>query len=151
LSLLEVSEVGKSAAAVFNKLSVQYSAENGCGLTDVMNAVHTPSNTDVTVVDLRSLLATIDGQVAAAYGWADIAISYDFRKFSGGSVNDPWRWALSEEVTVELMRRLTELNRQRFEELSLAKATAPSPAKRGRRSKVASLMPLNDLFSGENA
>lgn len=151
LPILEVSEEGKAAAAVFNKLSVQYSSENGCGLTDVMNRVHTPTNTDVTVVELRNLLAIVDEQVAVAYDWADIGISYDFREFSGGSVNDPWRWALSEEVTFELMRRLTQLNRERFEKHSLAGATAPSPAKRGRRSKAASPVPLTDLFSEENA
>lgn len=151
LPILEVSEEGKSAAAVFNKLAVRYSTENGCGLTDILNAVHTPTNVDATVVELRNLLATVDAQVAVAYGWTDIEITYDFREFAGGSVNDPWRWALSEEVSAELIRRLTELNRQRFEELSLAEATAPNPAKRGRRSKVAPPVPLNDLFAGENA
>lgn len=150
LPVLDVSEEGKIASAVFNKLAVQYSSENGCGLTEVMNAVHTPANTDATFVELRNLLANVDAQVAAAYGWTDIEISYDFREFAGGSVNDPWRWALSEDVTDELMRRLTDLNRQRFEELLLAEATVPTPAKRGRRSKGVSLVPLYDLFAGEN-
>lgn len=147
----KVSVEGESAAADFNKLAVQYSSENGCGLTDVMNAVHTPTNTDTTVVELRNLLATVDAQVVAAYGWTDIEITQDFRDFSGGSVNDPWRWGISEETTVELMRRLSELNRQRFEELLQAQATSPSPAKRGRRTKAATSTSLNDLFAGDNA
>ncbi|KGK43263.1 hypothetical protein LH51_01095 [Nitrincola sp. A-D6] len=147
---LEVSDEGKSAAAVFNKLAVQYSSENKCGLTDVMNAVHTPTNIDTIAVELRNLLATVDAQVAAAYGWTDIKITYDFREFAGGSVNDPWRWALSEVVTAELMHRLTVLNRQRFEKFSQAQAAAPGPAKRGRRSKAASPVPQKDLFSGDN-
>jgi hypothetical protein len=150
LPMLEVSEEGNSAAATFKNLAVQYSSKNGCGLTDVMNAVHTPTNADAIVVELRNLLATVDAEVATAYGWKDIEITYDFREFAGGSVNDPWRWALSEEITSELMRRLTELNRQRFEELSLVKATALSSTKHGRRSKVALPVPPNDLFAGEN-
>ena len=95
-------------------------------------------------------MAFIDTEVALAYGWNDLDITYDFRAFSGGSVNDPWRWALSEEVTAELIYRLTELNRQRFEELSQAQASAPGSAKRGRRPKVAALMSVNDLFAGSN-
>ncbi|HBN9610488.1 Eco57I restriction-modification methylase domain-containing protein [Pseudomonas aeruginosa] len=150
LPTLKVSDEGEFAAATFNKLAVQYSSENECGLTDVMNAVHTPTNSDTTVVELRNLLVTVDAQVVAAYGWTDIELTYDFRSFAGGSVNDPWRWALSEDASVELMRRLTELNRQRFDELSQAPAHALSPAKRGRRSKAASSVRLDDLFAGEN-
>lgn len=151
LPTIEVSDEGKSAAAALNKLAVQYSSENECGLTNVLNAVHTPTNANAAVVELRKLLATVDVQVAAAYGWTDIEITYDFRNFAGGSINDPWRWALSEEVTVELMRRLTELNRQRFEELSRLPANEPSPAKRGRRPKAAPNSTVTDLFTGEGA
>lgn len=151
LPTLKVSNEGESAAAAFNKLAIQYSSENECGLTDVMNAVHTPTNAHTIVVELRDLLAAVDVHVVAAYGWADIEITYDFRSFAGGSVNDPWRWAPSEEVTAVLMRRLTELNRQRFIELSQAQATTPSPTKRGRRSNVASDHSVTDLFSGESS
>ncbi|MDE7529127.1 Eco57I restriction-modification methylase domain-containing protein [Aeromonas salmonicida] len=151
LPKLTVSDEGVSAAADFNKLAAQYSSENECGLTDVMNAVHTPINTNTVVVELRNLLAIVDAQVATAYGWTDIDTTYDFRDFAGGSINDPWRWALSEEVTAGLMRRLTELNRQRFEELSLVPANEPSPAKRGRRSKAAPDQSLTNLFAGESS
>ncbi len=150
LPTLKVPDEGESAAATFNKLAVQYSAENECGLTAVMNAVHTPTNADKIVVELRKLLATVDAQVVAAYGWTDVEITYDFRNFSGGSVNDPWRWAPPEEVKAELMHRLTELNRQRFEELSQVKAVASNPAKRGRRSKVAPDESMTDLFTGQS-
>jgi hypothetical protein len=147
----EVTEGGKAASSRFNKLAVEFSAGNGCGLTDVMNAVNTPSNTDKTIVELRKLLAVIDTQVAAAYGWNDLDLAYDFREFRGGSDNDPWRWALSEEVTAELLNRLTGLNRQRFEELSVTGADAPahSSTKRVRRSKADPAVILRDLFDGE--
>jgi len=145
-----VAPVALGAAFRFNELVVELSASRQCGLTEVMNSVNTPSCSELAILELRQLMISIDAEVALVYGWNDLAINYDFRVFSGGSVNDPWRWALSEEVTAESMRRLIELNRQRFEQLSLAEATAPSPAKRGRRSKVASSVPLTDLFSGEN-
>lgn len=145
-----VSDSGCKMATRFQEVAVAWSAEHSCGLTEALNAVNTPSCDGQAINELRQLMASIDTEVALAYGWSDLDITYDFRAFNGGSVNDPWRWALSEEVIAELMYRLTELNRQRFEELSLAVATAPSPAKRRRRSNGAPPVPLNDLF-GENA
>ena len=144
-----VSNVGRSDATRFQDVAVAWSAEHECGLTETLNAVNTPSCNDPSIIELRRLMVSIDTAVAFAYSWNDLDITYDFRVFSGGSVNDPWRWALSEDVTAELMRRLTALNRRRFEEISMAEATAPGPSKRGRRSKAASPVPRNDLFAGE--
>ncbi|EHT8042144.1 hypothetical protein KXO68_004436 [Escherichia coli] len=95
-------------------------------------------------------MSIIDTNVSLAYGWDDLNIIYDFRAFSDGSVNDPWRWALSEDLTTELMRRLTELNRQRFEEFSLTQKNAANPVKRGRRSKADAMVNLFDLSDGAN-
>jgi hypothetical protein len=146
-----VSEIGIFAAKSFNSLSIELSKERSCGITDVVNAVNMPSESGKGVAELRRLMAVIDAEVVAAYGWIDVNVHYEFRELGGGSARDPWRWALSDEVTAELMRRLTELNRRRFEELPLVQESAASPAKRGRRPKAVSSMSLNDLFTGDNA
>ncbi|MCY1401588.1 hypothetical protein D9M71_167090 [compost metagenome] len=148
---MQSSEAAMFAAKSFDDELVLWSKTNGLGMTDAMNFVHTPSNEDPVIVNLRRLLEAVDVEVLRAYGWDDISVSYSFHNFTGGSVNDPWRWALSEDVTTELMHRLTELNRQRFEELSQMPANAPRPTKRGRRSKAASSVRLDDLFAGDNA
>lgn len=147
----KVAREGIEASLQFNDLVIKYSVIHDCGLTGVINAINTPSNSEPLVEDLRQILVEIDREVLTAYGWDDLNIAYAFRDFGGGSSNDPWRWALSDEVIAEWMRRLTELNRRRFEELSLVPENAPVSAKRGRRSKVASSMQLNDLFAGDNA
>lgn len=147
---VHVSEAGIAASERFNRLSIELSKELGGGVTDVINAVNTPRDNHEVVAELRRLMAIIDAHVVAAFGWSDVNISYDFREISSGGANDSWRWALSEEAVAKLIRRLTELNQQRFDEFSLAQAAAPSPAKRGRRAKVASPIPRNDLFAGDN-
>jgi len=116
LPAVKVSQAGISAATRFNELAVEFSANQNCGLTDVMNAVNSPGNCIPVIVELRQLLIAIDIEVAAAYAWSDTNIVYDFQKFAGGSVNDPWRWALSEVTTVKILDSLIILNRQRFEE-----------------------------------
>jgi hypothetical protein len=128
LPALEVSEEGKAAAINFNRMAIQFSSENGCGLTEVMNAVHGPTSTDAEVVELRNLLSTVDTKVAAAYEWTDIDLTYDFREFAGGSVNDRWRWALSEGATEEILRRLVSLNEIRYLELRIGAGGIEIPA-----------------------
>ena len=138
------------AAFRFNELVLEFSKNRQCGVTETMNWVNTPNCSDATIIELRQLMSIIDTNVSLAYGWDDLNIIYDFRAFSDGSVNDPWRWALSEDLTTELMRRLTELNRQRFEEFSLTQKNAANPVKRGRRSKADAMVNLFDLSDGAN-
>ena len=94
------------------------------------------------------MLSVIDGEVAAAYGWNDMEVTYDFRPFDGGSANDKWRWALSAEATSRLLDRLVALNRERIE----ANGNIPTAArgtKRGRRAKNTVESKFGGLFDGE--
>lgn len=144
----EVSRAGIDAAKRFNDLAVAFGAAHECGLTDVMNAIHTPGEEDATIVELRQLLVVIDNEVTAAYGWDDLEIVYDFREIDGGSANDPWRWSLSSDLTADLLGRLTALNRERFEAAasSSSGASTTTKSKRGRRPKAASPATLDGLF-----
>jgi hypothetical protein len=147
-----ISPKGIDAANRFNDLVVVFAAVHTCGLTDVMNAINNPSIGDAEILELRQLLSIIDSDVVAAYGWDDLEIAYDFQEISGGSVNDPLRWALSEDVTADLLGRLTALNRERFEAaVSSSGASMVRKSKRGRRQKADSSMPLDDLFARNNA
>ena len=144
----EVSRAGIDAAKRFNDLAVAFGAAHECGLTDVMNAIHNPSVEDATIVELRKLLVAIDTEVTAAYGWEDLGIAYDFREIDGGSANDPWRWSLSEDVTADILGRLTTLNRERFETAARRSsgASTVTKSKRGRRPKAASSAIYDGLF-----
>lgn len=129
-----VASVGTEAARQFNRLAVEFSAAHGRGLTDVMNAIHSPDNADATIAELRRLLSVIDSQVAAAYGWSDVEVNYDFRVFDGGSANDKWRWALSANATSTLLGKLVALNRERFEAAASTTIGGGRTSSRTRRS-----------------
>ncbi|WP_068829856.1 Eco57I restriction-modification methylase domain-containing protein [Pseudomonas sp. BMS12] len=149
LPIAEVSKAGGDAATRFQSAVAIWSAEHECGLTDVLNAVNTPSCADPTIIELRQLMAAIDAEVAVAYGWTDLDLAYDFRAFGGGSANDPWRWALSGSAIAELLNRLTALNRRQFEAHSAADDSSSSRnlAKRG-RPKSDPPMIVKGLFDG---
>jgi len=146
-----VATAGVDAATQFNRLAVEFSAAHGGGLTDVMNAIHTPDNTDATIAELRRLLSVIDAEVASAYGWGDVEVTYDFREFDGGSANDKWRWSLSAGGTSRLLDRLVALNRERFEAAATAQSSgrASSRAPRARRAaSAATAQPSLDFETG---
>ncbi len=145
-----VETTGVEAATQFNRLAVKFSAAHGYGLTDVMNAIHSPDNADATIAELRRLMSIIDTEVAAAYGWNDVDMAYAFREFNGGSANDKWRWALSADATSTLLDRLVALNRAQFETIegssSSDDASTVTKSKRGRRPKAAPSATLAGLF-----
>lgn len=129
----------------FNRLAVEFSAAHDCGLTDVMNSVHSPDNADATIAELRRLLPVIDTEVAAAYGWDDVDLTYDFREFGGGSANDKWRWALSIDATTMLLDRLVALNRERFEAAVNANGSGRTSSRACRPTSAEHSQPSLDL------
>ncbi|MBX3691728.1 type IIL restriction-modification enzyme MmeI [Dokdonella sp.] len=131
-----VASAGVEAATQFNRLAVEFSSAHSSGLTDVMNAIHSPNNSDATIAELRRLLSSIDAEVAAAYGWSDVDVTYDFREFDGGSANDKWRWALSADSTATLLDRLVTLNRERFEAAAKANGGAQTPSSKRHRTST---------------
>lgn len=143
-----VATAGVEAATQFNRLAVEFSAANGCGLTDVMNAIHSPDNADATIAELRRLLPVIDVEVASAYGWNDVEVAYDFRAFDGGSANDKWRWALSADATSTLLDRLVALNRDCIEVAANANGGGRTSPRTRRRVSAEYSQPLLDFEAG---
>ncbi|MCT9127676.1 Eco57I restriction-modification methylase domain-containing protein [Cupriavidus gilardii] len=140
-----VSQTGVGVATQFNRLAVEFSAAHDCGLTDVMNAVHSPDNADATIAELRRLLPVIDAEVSAAYGWDDVDLTYDFREFGGGSANNKWRWALSIDATTMLLDRLVALNRERFEAAVSANDSGLTSSRARRPTSAEHSQPSLDL------
>ncbi len=110
-----VSQRGVSFATRFNELSIEWCRSCDSGLTEMMNAVHRPGITDGMIVELRECLQQIDGEVLKAYGWDDLHAVSDFREIGGLPENDRWRFCIGDGVRAELIRRLLDLNRERYE------------------------------------
>ena len=103
-----------------------------------MNAVHSPDNDDPRISELRVLFETLDRHVAAAFGWADLDVSYDFHEVNASSGSAQWCYSLSEEIREELLRRLVALNKAQHEEEIAKRADAGksgSGKARGRRRR----------------
>ena len=65
---------------------------------------------------LRDLHRKIDNSVLQLYSWDDLDPGHGFHEVSPLPENDRVRFTLSETARKEILRRLDELNRKRYEE-----------------------------------
>ena len=90
--------------------------EESIGLTQLYNRFHDLSDDDVRIAGMRELQREMDIAVARAYGWDDLGLEHGFHEVPYLPENDRVRFTISERARLEVLRRLSELNRQRYEE-----------------------------------
>lgn len=148
----ELNEIGDGYHDFRRKIML----ELGIGLTKLYNRFHAPHDFDNEIISLRELHKKIDVAVAIAYGWHDLNLEHDFHEVPYLPENDRVRFTISETARVEVLRRLSELNRQRYEEEvsrglhSGIKARASASAQRSGRvtANAAMAQPSLDFEGG---
>ncbi|ANH75009.1 N-6 DNA Methylase family protein [Ralstonia insidiosa] len=101
------------------------------GLTTFYNALHDPGRQENPVKAIRARLAEIDCAALAAYGWTDLNPEHGFHEVASLPANDRVRFTASETARLEILRRLSALNRQRYqEELDAARSLEAAQAER---------------------
>ena len=110
------------------------------GFTNFYNAFHDSDRQQAALSSLRTLLTAIDRELLAAYDWADLNLEHNFHEVASLPANDRVRFTISEASRLEVLRRLAELNRQRYKEeqdaaqsLQAAQAELTAPRKRAGR------------------
>jgi len=81
------------------------------GLTDTYNRVHDADDKSADIARLRELHRDLDYAVRDAYGWDDLELEHEFHPVRGQGI----RYTFSPNVAVEVLYRLLDLNRQRYE------------------------------------
>ncbi len=151
-------EIGDSAS--FGSLGERFhearrlvmSAER-IGLTKLYNRFHDSADRGPRIEELRELHRAIDLAVARAYGWDDLDLGHGFHEVPYLPENDRTRFTISESARIEVLCRLSELNRSRYEEevaqglhSGTAMRTTPRTA-RSRRAQADTTPPTTfDLF-----
>jgi hypothetical protein len=91
-------------------------AADAIGLTELYNRFHDGGNADRRIEELRGLHSHVDLATARAYGWTDLDLGHGFHPVRYLPENDRFRFTISEPARIEVLRRLSTLNRQRYEE-----------------------------------
>jgi hypothetical protein len=121
-------------------------ADEAIGLTQLYNRFHDPSDADARIGAMRATHRDIDLAVARAYGWDDLDLEHGFHEVPYLPENDRVRFTISERARIEVLRRLSELNRQRYEEEVARGLHADTEARTPRRaSRVEPTQPSLDF------
>ena len=128
------------------------------GLTKLYKRFHAGTERDPRIEGLRGLQQEMDTLVARAYSWHDLDLEHDFHEVPYLPENDRVRFTISEAARVEVLQRLSELNRQRYEEevaRGLHNDATPRALSRtprtSRSTKAAPTQPLFDFKAGAAA
>ncbi|MGO4156645.1 Eco57I restriction-modification methylase domain-containing protein [Cupriavidus sp. YAF13] len=129
--------------------------ESEIGLTKLYNRFHSDAEHDPRIERLRVLQREMDAMVARAYDWDDLDLEHGFHEVPYLPESDRVRFTISEAARVEVLRRLSELNRQRYEEQvaqglhadAIPRASPPAP-RAGRRASAATAQSSFDFEAG---
>ncbi|SBP89276.1 Eco57I restriction-modification methylase domain-containing protein [Thiomonas delicata] len=128
-----------------------FMAEEAIGLTQLYNRFHDRSDTDPRMGRMRVLHREIDLAVARAYGWDDLDLEHGFHEVPYLPENDRVRFTLSDRARLEVLRRLSELNHQRYEEEVAQGLHGNAGARTPRRAARATLTQPSFDFDAEAA
>lgn len=147
----ELEELGKR----YHLLREELMKNGSIGLTQLYNRFHDPHDQDPHIQNFRALHQDIDLAVLRVYGWEDLAPAHRFYPVPYLPENDRMRFTISEPVRVEVLRRLSELNHQRYEEevaqgLHGAKA-ADSGSRKPQTARIANIPTRQPSFDFEEA
>lgn len=110
--LPQLESIGEQLDALRRQMMVS----RNIGLTALYNLFHNPAEKDAELEEMRKLHREIDEAVRDAYGWSDIDLGHGFHEVGYLPANDNVRYTISEPARIEILKRLSALNRQRWEE-----------------------------------
>ena len=93
-----------------------YMASEQVGLTATYNRIHDPDFVGGDIETLRDTLIRVDQATLEAYGWEDIELNYGFHEVEYLTESERLRFTISEPARIEILRRLSRLNAQRYDE-----------------------------------
>ena len=136
----EVESVGKALDDHRSRLMI----ERELGLTSVYNLVHDPDlRSDEDIKRLRDLHVRLDVAVRDAYSWSDLDLGHGFHDVRGQGV----RFTFSPSAADEVLDRLLELNRKRYE--SEVAAGSHERAKKPKKARSRVTAGQGSLLGGE--
>lgn len=116
--------------------------ENDYGLTKLLNEYHKPGVMDPSIEKLRETQRSIDKRMNELYGWEDIDLNHGFHEVSYLPEHDRVRFTISEDARREILHRLAELNRERYqEEVEQGQHGDVKPEKKPKPSKPSNSSP----------
>ncbi len=137
---LELSKIGE---LFFNERK-NHMVKHNKGMTKFYNDFHDPEISSDQLESLRKIQSQLNYLVLSQYGWDDIDLNIDFHEVSYLPNVKYIRYTMSEEARLELLYRLSMLNKERHEfEIQTSTPLKQTSTKNTKSSPVAQ----SDLFT----
>ena len=114
--MLEITQPLEEYANRYLEVRKQLMLISQIGLNGTYQQTHNQGLQSKELCAFRDAIIMLDNAVLNAYGWSDLLLSHGFHEVSNLPENDRVRFTISESARAEVISRLCELNRQRFEE-----------------------------------
>lgn len=131
----------RSIGKTFNEKRQFLLRDRGWGLTRLANSLNDPGLNDLGVQGIRSCLSDMDQQVLESYGWGDIDLAHGFHHVAYLPEGRNPRYTICEAARLEMLRRLSKLNKEQFGQQNRAESELPSDV------AIAASNANNDLFA----
>lgn len=129
----------------YHEMRDDFLTGNSIGPTQFYNRFHNPEDKDAQIVALRDLHRQMDLAVLASYCWQDLDLAHDFHEMPYLPANDRCRFTLSEHARLAVLRRLSELNHERYSEE--VEAGLHKVAKKAASGRKRTNRDIGDLFN----
>ncbi|WP_243295919.1 Eco57I restriction-modification methylase domain-containing protein [Geothrix mesophila] len=129
---------------LFHNERLKLLIELNIGLTQLYNRFHNFLDNDEKIEKLRGIQIKIDQLIANNYGWNDLDLAHGFHKIHYLPENDQIRFTISDSVWVEALRRLSELNRERYQDEIARGLQRPPRLLRGGREMLQPQIPFSN-------
>lgn len=93
-----------------------FMTNKGCGLTKLFNLENDPDIYDSKICEIRNINVKLTKAVSKVYRWNDFHFDLDFHEVSYLPQNDRIRFTISDEARREVLQRLADLNRKRYQD-----------------------------------
>ncbi|WP_371061535.1 Eco57I restriction-modification methylase domain-containing protein [Rhodosalinus sp. 5P4] len=140
----EITTDAKRRGEDFHERRSRLMRDEALGLTKFYGRFHNKANEEPEYLSLRTLQATLDNDVLAAYGWTDLDLGHGFHAVSYLPETDNIRFTISEDARIEILNRLAQLNKERHEA-----EKKPKPAAKRASSATSNTGQSDDLFSAQ--
>lgn len=124
------SEELEDVGCRFFEIRQAYMESNNKGLTKFYNDFHTPSKNDEGLKEIRRLQTELNHAVFKCYGWEDIDHVCDFHEVGYLPEGNNTRFTVTEETRLEILKRLSNLNKARYKEETDTESTAKVATKK---------------------
>lgn len=115
------------------------------GLTKLYNDFHNPDATEKGVEELRQFQIKINTAVCERYGWRNVDLDCGFHEVGYLPDGNNLRFTISEKARIDILRRLSKLNKDRFREQSAL--TSQASASKSGETAITKDRLDDDLFA----